>query len=86
LAALEVQGVDAVQRALGEVGDAQTQAVAGGEFAVAGGEGLVFLLQAGSAGVDLAAAAFHLGVLDHAGLVEVGDSPSFSAGGLEPAL
>jgi len=86
LAAVEVEGVDAVQRALGEVGDAQVQAVAGGELALAGGEGLVFLLQAVSADVDLVAASFHLGVVDHAGLVEVSDPPSFGAGVLESAL
>ena len=42
LTALEVEGVDAVQGALGEVGDAGAQPVAGGELALAGDEGLVF--------------------------------------------
>jgi hypothetical protein len=69
LAAVEVEGVDAVQGTLGEVGDAVVKAVADGEFALARGEGLVFLLQAAGAGVDLAAASRHLGVVDDAGLV-----------------
>jgi hypothetical protein len=42
LAAVEVEGVDAVQGAVREVGDAGAQAVAGGELALAGDEGLVF--------------------------------------------
>jgi hypothetical protein len=86
LAALEVEGVDAVQGVLGEVGDAVLEAVVGGELALAGGEGLKFLFQASGAGVDLSAASSHLGVVDHAGLVEVGDPPSFGVCGLESAL
>jgi len=86
LAAVEVEGVDAVQRAVGEVGDAVVQAVVGGELALAGDEGLVFLLQAASADVDLAAATLHLRVVDHAGLVEVSDSPAFGVRTLESAL
>jgi len=46
LAAGEVEGVDAVPGALGEVGDAGVEAVAGGQLALAGGQGLVFLLEA----------------------------------------
>jgi hypothetical protein len=34
----EVEGVDAVQRALGEVGDAVLEQVVGGELALAGGD------------------------------------------------
>jgi hypothetical protein len=39
-----------------------------------------------SAGVDLSAASSHLGVVDHAGLVEVSDPPAFGVRGLESAL
>ena len=42
LTALEVEGVDAVQGALGEVGDAGAQPVVGGDLALAGDERLVF--------------------------------------------
>jgi len=86
LAAVEVESVDTVQRALGEVGDSDVQAVVGCELALARGEGLVFLLQVASSGVDLAAASFHLSVVDHAGLVEVSEPPAFGAGVLESAL
>jgi len=46
LTAVEVEGIDAVQGALGEVGDAGAEAVAGGELALSCDEGLVLLFQA----------------------------------------
>jgi hypothetical protein len=85
LAAFEVERVDAVQSALGEVGDAVVEAVVGGQLALAGDESVTFLVEAASAGVDLAAATSHLGVVDHPGLVEIGHPSAFGVHGLESA-
>jgi hypothetical protein len=86
LAAVEVEGVDAVQSSVGEVGDAAMKLVVGGQLALAGEQRVVFLVEAARAGVDLAGATSHLGVVDHPGLVEIGHPCAFGVRARNSAL
>ena len=86
LTAFEAEGVDAEHGLLSEVGDALVEAVFGGQLGLASDEGLAFLVEATTAVVDLACAAAHFCVVDHSGLVEVGDPSPFGMCTLEPAV
>jgi hypothetical protein len=53
LSPLEVERVDPGKSLLCEAGDALVETVVGGQFGLAGDEGLAFLVEAARAGVDL---------------------------------
>ncbi|MGH9055699.1 MAG: hypothetical protein ACRDYY_07530 [Acidimicrobiales bacterium] len=70
---------------LGEVGDALVEMVVLGEFGALGDKRVAFALEAAGAHVELAGTPCHVGVVDHPGLVEVGEAAALGGCVFEPA-
>jgi hypothetical protein len=86
LAAVEVEGVDAVCGLGGEGVDASAQSVVVRELAALVDQGGALLLEGGGAGVDFADAVLEVGEVDHAGLVQVEQPAAFGLGLVDAAL
>lgn len=74
MATLEVECVDAGERLLGEVRYALVEPVVLAELRSFNDEGFALLPQVSTAGVELGDASCQLGVVDHSGLVEIGNA------------
>ena len=85
LALLEVELVDADGCSAGEVADSLLEAVVDGELLALGDELVALLGQRAVAEVDVSCSPLHLGELEQPGLVQVGETSSLGAVGVELA-
>ena len=86
MAAGEVQSVQTDKSPLGEVGDAPLEVVALGQLGPLGDQGLALLVEMTATGVELGGPTGHLGALDHARLVQVGEAAALGFRAITPAL
>lgn len=85
LALVEVERVERDEGPLGEVLDALREPVVLAQLRVLVGEGLAFTTKAVATGLELAGAMRELGLVDHTGLVEIGQTAPLCLGLLQPA-
>ena len=86
LAAGEVQTVQTDKGPLGEVGDAPLEVVGLGQLGPLGDQGLALLVEMTATGVELGGPTGHLGAVDHARLVQVGEAAPLCLRAITPAL
>jgi hypothetical protein len=86
LAAGEVQTVQTDKSPLGEVGDAPLEVVALGQLDPLGDQGLALLVEMTAPGVELRGPTGHLGAVDDARLVQVGEAAALGLRAITSAL
>jgi hypothetical protein len=86
LAAGEVQTVQTDKNPLGEVGDAPLEVVGLGQLGSLSDQGLALLVEMTATGVELGGPTGHLGLLDHARLVQVGEAAALGLRAITPAF
>jgi hypothetical protein len=86
LAAFEVEGLEANERLLSEVGDALVEMVVLGKLGALGDKRVAFAFDAAGAPVELAGPPCHVGVVDYPGLVEVGEAAALGGCLFDPAV
>ena len=82
----EVERAQRGEGPLGEVLDPLREPVVLAQLRVLAGERLAFTPQAVAADLELASATGELSLVDHAGLVEIGQTATLSFGLLQPAV
>lgn len=86
LSLVEVKVIKGGQGAAGEVGDALTQLVVGGQLGPLCGQLLASGVQLGVSAVDVFGAALHVDEFDQSGLVEVNQAATFLGRGHDLAI
>lgn len=86
LAAAEVQTVQTDESPLGEVGDAPLEVVGLGQLGPLSDQGLALLVEMTATGVELGGPTGHLGVLDHARLVQIREAAALGLRAITPAF